>query len=164
MIYFGRQTIRKLPIVPSSSSSSPSLDMPVPDSQTEDVCRPRDDIPFMARVHHSDTLLDSRRVRNQECTRKAKRNVQKRILTCHRIMTCVTLSSVRTESTKSPGLLWDSRTRNEPFLPRSRINRSASLPDRLPWNHLWSGDERKKVIISRIEWKCVEDNSWRAGL
>lgn len=51
-------------------------------------------------------------------------------------MTCVTLSSVRTERTKSPGLLWDSRTRNEPFLPRSRINFSASFPERLPWNHL----------------------------
>lgn len=59
----------------------------------------------------------------------------------HRIMTCVTLSSVRTESTKSPGLLWDSRTRNEPFFPRSSINFSASLPERLPWNHLQKDEE-----------------------
>jgi len=39
-------------------------------------------------------------------------------------------SSVRTDSTKSPGLLWDSRTKKEPFIPRSNINRSASFADK----------------------------------
>ncbi|TNN34810.1 hypothetical protein EYF80_055023 [Liparis tanakae] len=69
-----------------------------------------------------------------------------RRLTWERIMTWVTLvlrstlscfsSLVRTERTKSPGLLWLSRTRKLPALPLSVSSFSASRPDRCPWYHL----------------------------
>lgn len=49
----------------------------------------------------------------------------------------MTRSSVRTDNTKSPGLLCDSRTRKDPFFPLSIINRSASFADKWPWNHLY---------------------------
>lgn len=67
-------------------------------------------------------------------------------LTWYRIITCVTFvlrsrfscfsSLVRTERTKSPGLLWLSRTRKLPALPLSVSSFSASRPDRCPWYHL----------------------------
>lgn len=53
-------------------------------------------------------------------------------------------SLVRTERTKSPGLLWLSRTKKLPALPLSVSSFSASRPDRCPWYHL---ERRDRVVL-----------------
>lgn len=89
-------------------------------------------------------------------------------LTWYRIITWVTLvlrstfscfsSLVRTERTKSPGLLWLSRTRKLPALPLSVSSFSASRPERCPWYHLESsertdGDAPTHESRNNIQWQ-----------
>lgn len=80
-------------------------------------------------------------------------------LTWKRIITWVTLvlrsrlscfsSLVRTDRTKSPGLLWLSRTRKLPALPFSVRSFSASRPERCPWYHLEIDKEECSWTIAK---------------
>lgn len=90
------------------------------------------------------------------------------LLTSHMILMCVTLSrvpeapvapagasdpglgwSVRTDKTKSPGLLRLSRTKKVQGVALAWSNDSAAGPDRCPWYHL-----RKNKKGSEKRWRC----------